>query len=147
MLAVDPDFYVGLRRRLREVFGTGSDTILYEIGVGYGVQGGNVIMKEGQSKLSAYRDFIANGRYQGWGKFETPMIQMMVAGIKGEAVVKLEHSFFADAIGVTGKPQCHIVAGLISGAARVILKKDLSCTEEKCVSKGDEFCQFRLVPK
>ena len=67
VLAVDPHFYKGLRKRLREVFPSGSDTILYEIGVGYGEQVGNVTVGEGRSKLSTYRDFVEKGRYQGWG--------------------------------------------------------------------------------
>lgn len=144
---MDPHFYKGLRKRLREVFPSGSDTILYEIGVGYGEQVGNVTVGEGRSKLSTYRDVVEKGRYQGWGKFETPVIKMIVAGIKGEMVVKLEHSFFADAGGVTGRTECLIVAGLISGAARAILKKDLKRVEEMRSSKGDECCQFRLAPK
>ena len=65
---------------------------------------------------------------------------------QGEAVVRLERSFFADAMRATGKPECYIVAGR-PGAARVSLKKDLSCTEERCGSKGDESCQVRLTPK
>ncbi|MDE1852328.1 MAG: hypothetical protein KGI38_01140 [Thaumarchaeota archaeon] len=147
VLAVDPDFYRGLRNRLYAVFKSGASTILYEIGVGYGEQMGDLIVEEGQSKLSTYRDFIEKGRYQGWGIFETPIIKMIVAGLKGEMVVKLEKSFFAETMGVTGEAECYIVAGLISGAARKILKKDLSCVEEQCVSKGDKSCLFRLVPK
>lgn len=108
---------------------------------------GKVIIDEGRSKLSTYRDFIEKGRYQGYGNFETPVIKMIVAGLKGEMVVKLERSFFAEAVGATGSTECYIVAGMISGAARLILGKDLACVEEKCESKGDDFCQFRLVPR
>ncbi|HKT22354.1 MAG TPA: V4R domain-containing protein [Nitrososphaerales archaeon] len=146
VLAIDPDFYKGLRKRLGEVFQTGATTILYEIGVGYGEQMGKVIEEEGKGKLSTYRDFIEKGRYQGWGRFETPIIRMIVAGLKGEMVVKLERSFFAEAVGKTGEAECYIVAGMVKGAAKVILGKEMDCIEEKCASKGDEFCQFRLVP-
>ena len=62
-------------------------------------------------------------------------------------VVKVEKSFFAETMGVTGEAECYYVAGMISGAARKILGKDLSCVEEKCISKGDKACQFRLFPK
>jgi predicted hydrocarbon binding protein len=142
---IDTDFYRGLRDNLYSRFQSGGSFILFEMGAGYGKIMANNIKSMGAGKLEVYRKFLERGKIQGYGEFKVPILQTIISGLKGEAKIYLKNSFFAASAGNTGKTECWIVAGMIAGAARVILgKDDVSCIEEKCMSKGDPQCEFRL---
>ena len=47
-------------------------------------------------------------------------------------------------IAKTGKPECYLMAGIIAGASQIILNKKFTCIEEKCLCKGDAYCEFKL---
>ncbi|MDV3244849.1 MAG: hypothetical protein LYZ66_06740 [Nitrososphaerales archaeon] len=138
------DFYAGLRRRLFEVFKDGTGVMLYQMGAGYGELMGKRISEMGSSKLSVYRSFISVGNKQGYGRFDVPLLKTIISRTRGEAIIRLKNSFFGSSAGKTGQTECFLVAGMIAGAAEAIQKKTFSCVEEKCVSKGDEYCEFRL---
>jgi predicted hydrocarbon binding protein len=144
VMTIDTIFYRGLWERLSKHFGPGSSTMLYEMGVGYGELMGQEIVKRGTGRLGVYRDFLKRGVKSGMGTFEVPLLGAIIAGFKGRIVVRLRDSFFASSLGVTGNSECHIVRGMIVGAAKVVLHKDLKCVEEKCLSKGDAYCEFVL---
>lgn len=146
-MAIDTDFYKGLRDRLFQIFQSGAITILYEMGIGYGELMAERIQKMGKNKLSVYRRFMEHGVYLGIGRFETPFLKMIISGLRGEPVVRLTDSFYAAAAGKTGRPECHIIRGTIAGAARILLNKEFDCVEEKCTSKSDPYCEFRLKEK
>ncbi len=144
VMTMDVNFYEGMRERFSETFGSGADVIFYEMGLGYGKLMAYEMAKRGLSRLSVYRDFIDRGRRMGMGTFEVPLIKTIVSGFKGDIVVKLIDSFFAASAGKTGKAECHIVRGMIVGAANEIFGKEFGCVEEKCLSKGDRHCEFVL---
>jgi len=142
---IDSDFYKGLRNNLYSRFQSGASLILFEMGVGYGKVMAGSIKSMGVGKLEVYRKFLERGKSQGYGEFKVPILQSIISGLQGEARIYLKNSFFAASSGYTGSSECWIVAGMIAGAAREILGKDtLKCVEVKCVSKGDEQCEFRL---
>ena len=148
VLIMDSDFYKGIRDNLYARFQSGASLILYEMGRGYGEQMARNISEMGAGRLEVYKKFIERGRRQGYGEFKVPILQSIISGLKGEAIVTLKDSFFASSSGNTGKTECWIVAGMIAGAAKKILKnEDAACVEEMCVSKGDDTCQFRLKSK
>lgn len=147
MLALDTDFYKGLRDKLFERFDTGAVMILYSMGLGYGELMGRKISEMGVSNLEVYKRFTKRGNYTGMGRFHTPLLKLVVSGLKGEPMVRLEDSFFADAAGKTGQAECHIIRGMIVGAARLIMKGEFQCSEVKCLSKGDRYCEFHLIAK
>jgi predicted hydrocarbon binding protein len=44
--------------------------------------------------------------------------------------------------GKPDKPTGQYLAGALAGAAELVLGKNVRCTETKCVTKGDDYCQF-----
>ncbi|MDV3244076.1 MAG: hypothetical protein LYZ66_02725 [Nitrososphaerales archaeon] len=147
VMAIDQDFYKGLRDRLFESFQSGATVILYEMGLGYGRLMGKRILQMGQSKLRIYRRFMNRGKYTGLGEFDTPLLKTIISGLKGEPVVRLKNSFYAASVGRTGQEECFIMAGTIAGSASVILSKELDCKETMCISRGDAYCEFQLKEK
>jgi len=144
VLVIDAEFYKGLRDNLYKRFQSGASLILYEMGAGYGEQMAKSIKDMGAGRLEVYKRFIERGKRQGYGEFKVPILQAIISGLKGEARVHLKDSFFAASVGNTGNVECWIVAGMIAGAARKILAKEVVCVEELCMSKGDDHCEFKL---
>lgn len=144
VLMIDSDFYSGLRSNLYAKFQSGASLILYEMGVGYGERMAAAIQEMGAGRIEVYKKFMERGKHQGYGEFRVPILQSIISGLKGEAKVYLKDSFFAHSAGKTGKVECWIVAGMIAGAGKKILAKEATCIEEKCMSKGDPQCEFRL---
>ncbi len=144
VMVIDEQFYKGLRDKLYERFQSGASVILYDMGIGYGELMGKTIQSVGVSKLGAYKRFMELGKKQGYGRFDVPLLKMIISGIRGEPIVILKDSFFATSAGRTGQVECYIVAGMIAGAARMILGKNFECREEMCISRGETRCQFRL---
>jgi predicted hydrocarbon binding protein len=144
VLMIDSEFYNGLRSNLYAKFQSGASLILYEMGVGYGDHMATTIKEMGAGTIEGYKKFMERGKRQGYGEFKVPIIQAILSGLKGEAKIYLKDSFFADSAGKTGNVECWIISGMIAGAARKILSKEVTCVEEKCKSKGDPQCEFRL---
>ena len=146
VMVIDAEFYKSLTDKLYSSFQSGASVILYEMGLGYGELMGQRMKEMGTSRLQIVKDFIELGKTHGYGEFNTPFIKMVVSGIRGEPLVRLENSFFASAIGRTGKTECYLIAGIIAGATQVLFNKKYTCIEEKCLSRGDAYCEFRVKP-
>ncbi len=56
-------------------------------------------------------------------------------------------SVTAQQYGSVGRPVCHIPRGWFAGASCVFFNKDVDAVEEKCLAKGDEYCEFIIKPK
>jgi predicted hydrocarbon binding protein len=147
VMIIDTEFYKGLRSKLYSKFDSGASIILYEMGVGYGEIMAKNIQEMGAGKLEVYRKFIKKGKLQGYGEFGVPLLESLITGMKREAKVYVNSSFFSHAAGQTGKTECWIIAGMIAGAAKIIYGREMVCVEEKCGSKGDPRCEFHLKPQ
>ncbi|MDF2957038.1 MAG: putative hydrocarbon binding protein [Candidatus Alkanophagales archaeon MCA70_species_1] len=56
-------------------------------------------------------------------------------------------TYFAKEHGQVGRPVCHYIAGFIAGATRCFTGKEYVVEEVKCVSAGDEHCEFVVREK
>jgi len=77
----------------------------------------------------------------GWGRPELVDIDLN----KRKAKVRLRDSFECEGMN-TGEPECNFVKGHISAAFSTFFGGYVRATEKKCVSKGDEFCEFEISP-
>ena len=84
---------------------------------------------------------IEMGPQIGWGRFE---LERFDSGNKYLSV-KVHHSPFAEAYGLSNTPVCHFIRGVLSGMATVVFKKETEITEILCLAKGDPFCKFELA--
>lgn len=144
ILVIDEQFYKGLRNKLYSKFQSGASVILYDMGLGYGEIMGRNMNEMKISKFELINKFMELGRTHGYGVFHTPLLKMILSGIQGEPSVRIENCFFATSVGNTGKSECYIMAGIIAGASQIILDKNFTCIEEKCLCKGDPYCEFKL---
>ena len=143
VIVFDADFIKALTDSLTKAFHTGAVVILYQMGLAYGELLGRRILESGG--LGKQTEGVYRQRYASLavGKFKFPsLVALMMSGPPTEIKVSLEDSFFAKAIGRTGKPECHIVRGLLEGTANVVFRNDYVCQEMKCASKGDQTCEF-----
>ena len=143
VMVFDADFVRGLTSSLTKVYQSGAIVILYQMGLAYGELLGKRIIETGglgRQTEAAYRQCYASLAI---GKFQFPPLgALLAAGPPEQMMVSLNDSFIAMALGRTGKPECHIVRGLLEGTAKVVLSKDYQCQETKCLSKGDNICEF-----
>lgn len=61
----------------------------------------------------------------------------------GERVLRFKHgTFLARKQGLVGRKVCHFVAGFIAGLTTSLTGEKYTVDEFRCVSKGDEHCDF-----
>jgi predicted hydrocarbon binding protein len=144
VIVIDEEFYRGLRKKLYSSFQSGASVILYDMGLGYGELMGENMKRMGVSRIEVIKNFMELGKTHGYGVFNTPFLKMILTGLQGEPVVRLEDSFFATTVGYTGKTECYLMAGIVAGASQILLDKRFKCVEERCLCKGDPYCEFKL---
>lgn len=64
-----------------------------------------------------------------------------------EMIYRVYDSTLAKMYGKIGKAVDNIPRGWFAGASSVFFKTDIDCAEVKCLSKGDDFCEFLTAPK
>ncbi len=148
VIVFDADFVKALSESLTKTFQSGAVVILYQMGLAYGQLLGQRILASGDLATRAEGAYKQRYASLAIGKFHfPPLATLVVGGPPAQVAVSLEDSFFAEAIGRTGKAECHIVRGLLEGTASVVFRKDYECQETKCLSKGDSRCEFMVVPR
>lgn len=136
VLALEP--WTALVQKLHDTFGSGAQTILYDIGKSYG----NSVIEEEKGKKSGDEEelriaFLARrATIAGWGKVEIshPSNDLYQ--------VKIQKCVFCDGIRdpeVKSVP-CFFVRGVISGFAEALIGKNV-VAEEHC---GTDYCEFSV---
>ncbi len=64
-----------------------------------------------------------------------------------EILIESEDSTESIAMGKTGKAECDMTRGWLSGIVSMLTGKRFYCYEEKCASKGDKTCVYRVTVK
>lgn len=79
----------------------------------------------------------------GWGKVKVTKKKDSEKSL----LVTLENSSFAKVYGKSLEPVDHFFRGMVCGAWSYAYKDNLEAVETKCVSKGDNLCEFLIMPK
>ena len=146
-MVLDTDFIKAIGSSLTKTYQTGAVVILYQMGLAYGELLGQRILESGGLGKQTQLEYRRRYASLAIGKFQFPSLAALAATESPTQVtVTLRDSFFARALGRTGQPECHIVRGLLEGTAKVIFKKEYQCHEVRCISKGDELCEFVIFP-
>jgi len=77
----------------------------------------------------------------GWGKPELVELDMT----HRKAKVRMTEGFECLDM-TTGKPESHFIRGHIAGVMSAYFGTDLSATETKCTSAGNDYCEFVVSP-
>ncbi len=144
MISIDY-FPYDIMKDLEELFGPVGDSILYRGGEKVGKR----LVKDYTKiapidNLDIFDVMSAIGWYFGWG----------VGCIKednGKYVVRVYDSFEAESYirnqGISNKPVCHFLRGVLVGVIEEITKDICKGTELKCKAKGDDYCEFLIERK
>jgi len=131
-------------RKIREEFGTGGEKIVYDEGYAWGKDTwaemtARIGTEFARSNLQEVMKFY---QAQGWFKLE---------GIDrnerdGAVTVRASESLECMDAGSHG-PYSHFIRGHLSGAFTAILETEMVCKETKCISAGNQHCEFMLRPR
>ncbi|MBM4339965.1 MAG: hypothetical protein FJ110_10500 [Deltaproteobacteria bacterium] len=141
-LLIRPEVLITFQKETEKELGDKAGHILFLSGF----QGGSLSSKKYRevfhlSDEDILQFMIEMGPQIGWGRFELERFDPKSQSLS----VKVYHSPFAEAYGVSIKPVCHFICGVLSGMVSVIFGKESELNETLCFAKGDSFCKFELV--
>ncbi|MEM3832610.1 MAG: V4R domain-containing protein [Thermoprotei archaeon] len=67
--------------------------------------------------------------------------------INSKAIVRVRDNWECSIVGKTGKSESHYSRGILAGFFSNHFKVECQAFETKCISKGDEYCEFEIIPK
>jgi predicted hydrocarbon binding protein len=130
--------------RILSDFGPGGRVIIYELGLACGLESNkhfaHVLGSESIGGRVPY--LVSLYTAQGWGRVGPP------DGSDGGFTLQPFHGTVRvyDSFECTGvkaeSPNSDFIRGHIEGFARALVGREVNCRETKCISMGDEFCQF-----
>ncbi|HME18740.1 MAG TPA: V4R domain-containing protein [Nitrososphaerales archaeon] len=130
--------------RILSDFGPGGRVIIYELGLASGLESNKHFAHVLGSENIAGRvpHLVSLYTAQGWGRVgpaDGSQSKFSLQPFRG--TVKIYDSF--ECTGVKSEaPNSDFIRGHIEGFARALVGRQVSCRETKCVSMGDELCQF-----
>jgi len=120
-----------------------ASVILFTAAVRCGVQSYNRMKKEFETKEEALRILSDLKREENWGKLSFRDVDF----VNGSGKIIVDDAFETVARraakgGEASQPCCNFLRGFLSGFLSELFEKSITVTEEKCVGKGDENCEF-----
>jgi len=128
---------------MRKQWGSAGEALIYYLGYAAGRNYAKHIMERYEELSMRQLSLILRdiGQAYGWAILDTEIREE-------EIVVKAKELFECKPIeGMRSKPYSQFFRGYISGAASEILGKEMIAEEVKCISKGDEHCEFVIKEK
>jgi len=142
VLVLGVDEMSGVFEKVKEVYGTGGEALLYHIGYALGEIAGRKYAPEELTEDFIREDLLAFQAY-GWGVLEIVKIDLE----EPEVIIRLYDLFeSAHVRGRKDKPHCHFVRGFLAGLLTVFLNTKMIVVELKCIAKGDPYCEFIAKP-
>jgi len=141
-LLIRPETLIAFQKAMEKETGEKASELLFQSGF----HGGSLSSKKYREVLSLPDEeivhFMSNmGTQIGWGRFELERFdpaQKVLA-------IRVHHSPFAIAYGVSPSAVCHFIRGVLSGMATVLFDQESKVSEPECLAKGDEYCSFELM--
>lgn len=150
VLLVTSEAFVKMTEAFK-AFGTVALTLLYMMGV---EKGRYDVFREtedlrGQgvpfTKPRLLEKISQQVRATGWG---VPRVQTYDEE-RTEITIRVDNNPIAVALRKNGKsdrPLCHYSRGYWVGVVSEVLEAKVSCSESKCMSMGDDYCEFKITP-
>ena len=140
VLAMGSVGWASLEKELTTTFVSGAAVILQRMGYSYGRYLGNVAKARQVTEQQALDSLQRFSKELGLG-------ELVLNGgdlASGQARLLLRNCIFCLHLEKASEPVCYMLAGLIQGAAEEIIGVVHRVTEEKCVAKGDAFCEVSV---
>jgi predicted hydrocarbon binding protein len=125
-------------------FGSGGRVIIYKLGLASGKESykhfGGVLGRE--NLVQRVPELISLYTANGWGRVEPATDSVSRFSLRPfHGTLKLFDSF--ECAGLRAKmPSSDFIRGHIEGMTESLIGKQVKCEETRCVSMGDEYCQF-----
>ena len=128
--------------RMKEMFGSGGDAIVFDEGFTSGNEAGKDFARALGKEFtqSHLRELLMVYQSVGWFRLEDVQVRK-----DGTIVLRAAENFECEGA-KSEKPHSHFVRGHLAGAASAIKGAKMSCEETKCVAMGDPTCEFTLGP-
>jgi len=142
-LILDVEEFSLVLEKIKEVYGTGGEAMLYYIGKILGEIAGEKYRGKRITEKFVIEDCLAFQAF-GWGIVEVEYID-----VKAQVVSLKVYNLF-ESIAVKGKkkkPNCHFVRGYLNGIYSRYFNKEVEVIETMCIAKGDPYCRFIVRPK
>ena len=141
-LLIRPETLSTFQKAVEKEIGQKASQVLFQAGF----QGGALSSKTyretfGLSDEEIIHFMIEMGPQIGWGRFELEKFDPSEKIL----IVKVYHSAFADAYGLSTTSVCHFIRGVLGGMASVIFRREIVGKELTCLSKGDKYCRFEIT--
>lgn len=145
-----------LQEQLKSSFGEISDLYLYHLGKIQGKNGTNILLKKYNfsPREKDLNFFLDQTKFVGIGGFD-----IIENGLKKGCTARIFNSTspfareYKQIFGIQKEGCCHYIRGLLAGATQTVCESlngvdvELVCNEVKCISKGDDVCEFEIRPK
>lgn len=130
---------VDMFNRIRKIFGSGANLIIYEMGVATGESDAKALADSvGQDTVEKYLvDLVYLYAAEGWGWPE--VVDLTLEPLR--AKIRFEDSFECTNT-KSPAPNGHFVRGHLTGLAAAIFQKKITCVETMCAAKGDPYCEY-----
>lgn len=150
LLDIEAGFW-GLRSHLEALLGVSlTNSVLQQVGANGGASFASsftTLGKDSDRQDVAFAECLQAYQQAGFGQFEIvqqtwPIGRLTVRGRDTfEAWMMEENGIQAQS------PACSYTAGVLVGFINVVSnRRDVVCIEHRCQAKGDEFCEFELLP-
>jgi len=148
VLIVPRRVFSAIQRSMREMLGEGcAALVMYNAGFGLGFEAfGKLSKRFGGDVRGAFEHFITILTTRGWGDFKLEEYD------EGSETYRITvRSSYGEDLKPSGRAACHFLRGLLAGAlqqAALLRGRDikLHCVELSCIAKGDECCEFLVLP-
>jgi predicted hydrocarbon binding protein len=134
----------GMRREVCKALGTGANVVCYLAGKGAGKSLAELLQRRTKSGTiqEAYEKVAEIYERCGWGVMQSVMFRQKT----GEFLIRIHNNAFSRGIR-SRTSSCYYLKGLLEGILEQLTGKCARSEETKCMTKGDEYCEFIVVLK
>ena len=142
-------FFVAIKNEMERLCGPERTQEVYYLAGWEGARKWVEVQMEqaGLTGRDVLEQYMNSASLRGWGELTVMEFDEMT----GHAVVRLRRSAIAEETGPSDRVVCDHLPGSIAGAVQAILKasgrqSNIRGRERKCISRGDETCEFVTEP-
>jgi predicted hydrocarbon binding protein len=130
--------------KLKEEFQSASDVFLFRQGMAFGeIAEVRYVKLLGKERLFKSLKYIFQELYSAFGWAKAELVNFSIE--QHAATVRLYDNFECPK-GHGDRPSSHFIRGFLNGSFTVLMEMKISTREVRCVSMGDEFCEFHVAP-
>lgn len=135
--------FVELQKAAESILGGEASAVFYESGIQSGREAAESFLIEFDERDEELLEIID----EDWGSNGFGWFKLIESNYDLEnksGYLKVSDSFIATVYGRSGKKVCDFISGFLAGMYGALLKTEIMCTEIKCWSNGDKYCEFNL---